>query len=194
MPPERREQPESTRARAEPPPMPPPGDAQDHAGGECQRQLLPPYGGPGDMLLPDGRTLQVLEQAIRDSADEGAADEGCKWPGQLIGDRHRADVAFVMARLGGGPCRLWFCLHVPIAGQRACRPTRLSVRTCPYQRLNVRCGRATFVWSGGVLMTVLGLRQPRRVAAAAPSVSPRRRTAPMPPAWTRRAPARCGSS
>jgi hypothetical protein len=66
-----------------------------------------------------------------------------------MGDRRRADVALVVARLGGGACELWFCPHVPISSQPTCRPAGLSVGSSPCQRRNVRCGHATFVWSCG---------------------------------------------
>src|SRR5580693_1182538 len=66
-----------------------------------------------------------------------------------MGDRRRADVALVVARLGGGACELWFCPHVPISSQPTCRPAGLSVGSSPCQRCNVRCGHATFVWSCG---------------------------------------------
>jgi hypothetical protein len=111
--------------------MPRLGGAQDHNGAERQRQLLPPRGRPGDVLSPDGRALQELEQAINDSADEGTADEGSEWPGQLIGDLRRADVALVVARLGGEGCELWLCPHVPIASQPACRPAGPWVGSSP---------------------------------------------------------------
>src|SRR3984885_3123898 len=107
--------------------MPRLGGAQDHNGAERQRQLLPPRGRPGDVLSPDGRALQKLEQAVHDSADEGTAEEGSEWPGQLIGDCRGADVALAVARLGGGVCELWFCPHVPIASQPTCRPAGLWV-------------------------------------------------------------------
>src|SRR5580693_4294614 len=111
--------------------MPRLGDAQDHNRAERQCQLLPPPGGPGDMLSPDRRALQELEQAVHDSTDEGTADEGCEWPGQLIGDRRRADVALVVTRLGGGLCEPWFCPHVPIARQPTCRPAGPSLGSSP---------------------------------------------------------------
>lgn len=66
-----------------------------------------------------------------------------------MGDRRGADVALVVARLGGGAGELWICPHVPISSQPTCRPAGLSVGSSPCQRRNVRCGHATFVWSCG---------------------------------------------
>src|ERR1700722_10882271 len=129
--------------------MPRLGGAQDHNGAERHRQLLPPRGRPGDVLWPDGRALQELEQAIDDPADEGAPDKGSEWPGQLRDDRRRADVALVVARLGGEVRELWICPHVPIASQPTSRPAGLRVGFSPYQRRNVRYGHTTFVWSCG---------------------------------------------
>src|ERR1700735_2408611 len=126
--------------------MPRLGGAQDHNGAERERQLLPPRGRPGDVLSPDGRTLQELEQAIDDSADQGTADEGSEWPGQLRGDRRRSDVVLVVARLGGGVCELWICPPVPIASQPTSRPAGLRVWFSPTK--GATSGTATQLSSG----------------------------------------------
>jgi hypothetical protein len=65
-----------------------------------------------------------------------------------MGERRRADVALVVARLGGGACELWFCPHVPISSQPTCRPAGLSVGSSPAK--GATSGVATQLSSGPV--------------------------------------------